>query len=302
MGLITGIAWTDHTHNEWIGCQKISQACENCYAEVSPPVRGHRAKGLELWGPPKTTARQLTGQKNRNQPLRWDKAARAAGVPARTFCASLADVFEDHPSLPPWRENLWKTVERTQALDWQLLTKRPGNIRSMVPAAWLGTPPKNVWYGTTVEDQRRARERIPALLAVPAVVRFLSVEPMLEAIDLRPYLYPEGTAGTCVDINGDWWHEPGSCPNCRPAISWVIVGGESGTKARPFNIAWARDIIAQCREAQVPVFMKQLGSNPIMEPGPITWPTMDSHGADPNEWPEDIRVREFPPVRRLTQD
>ena len=293
MGEKTGIAWTDHTHNEWIGCQRVSPACGGaagvggCYAEVSTPARVHRARGLELWGPPKTTARHLTSEDNRRKPFAWDRAAKRDGVRRRVFCSSLSDVFEDHPSLDAWRADLWRTVEACDGLDWQLLTKRPGNVRAMVPPAWLapGGWPAHVWVGTTVEDQKRADERIPHLLAVPARVRFLSCEPLLEAVDLREHLM-------------GYVHQDAK-------VSWVIVGGESGPGARPFDLAWARGIVAQCREAGVACFVKQMGDNPVGGCGsnPCGNCTSGScfkvklkahHGADPSEWPSDLQVQDFP--------
>jgi protein gp37 len=112
--------------------------------------------------------------------------------------------FEDHPTVEQERCKLWPLIEQTPMLNWVLLTKRPQNILQMVP--WSGAFPHNVWIGTSVENQRRANERIPVLLAVPAVVRFLSCEPLLEAVDLSAWL---------------------------PFLQWVIVGGESGAAARP---------------------------------------------------------------------
>jgi len=271
MGTTTGISWTDHTQNPWLGCQKVSPACENCYAEVSPPIRTNRANGLELWGPPSTTPRLRTGVKNWNLPLRWNRAAEKAGRRAQVFCASLSDVFEDHPMLPPWRADLWKLIEQTPWLNWQLLTKRPQNILSMIPRAWVETPRDNVWYGTTVEDQRRADERIPELLRVPGIVRFLSMEPLVSPVDITRYM---------------------GGPSC---IDWAIIGGESGPAARPFNLDWARSLIAQCRTEAVVIWLKQLGSRPELTPGPIAWPITDSHGSDQSEWPADLRVQQFPP-------
>lgn len=306
MGDKTGIAWTDHTHNEWIGCQRVSPACGGaagvggCYAEVSTPARVHRARGLELWGPPKTTARHLTSEDNRRKPFAWDRAAKRDGVRRRVFCSSLSDVFEDHPSLDAWRADLWRTVEACDGLDWQLLTKRPGNVRAMVPPAWLapGGWPAHVWVGTTVEDQKRADERIPHLLAVPARVRFLSCEPLLEAVDLREHLmgYVDD------DVSGGRYVR---LPHVTPYIhqdvkvSWVIVGGESGPGARPFDLAWARGIVAQCREAGVACFVKQMGDNAVVSVhdhlragGSLRF--CARAGQNPDEWPDDLQVREFP--------
>jgi protein gp37 len=172
--------------------------------------------------------------------------------------------------------------ETSRQLTWLLLTKRPENLLRLVPEDIL----LQSWIGTTVEDQRRAEERIPRLLATPASVRFVSCEPLLEAVSLASWLGSE-------------------------QISWVIVGGESGGHARPFEVRWARILLQQCRDAGVPFFMKQLGSN-VQHPNSDAWtrdPVRIEHqgtapyhrvllcaraGENPHEWPEDLRVREWP--------
>jgi len=302
MGEKTGIAWTDHTFNPWHGCVAVSEACKHCYAEVATPIRVKRARGLELWGPASTTARDRTSVANWNDVRRWDRAARAAGRRARVFCASLADVFEAHPMLPPWRADLWRVIEECDGLDWQLLTKRPQNIRAMVPPSWLESWPAHVWVGCTVENAARAAERIPLLLDVPARVRFLSCEPLAEALDLGPWLARAPVVGV---------------PASR-GLQWVIVGGESGSRARPFDVAWARAIVARCKAAGVACFVKQMGDQPFTTADDAaTWPSrvefshyidpklhpdrrfpvLGHHGADPSGWPADLRVQEFPEVR-----
>lgn len=267
MGAETGIAWCDHTHNEWIGCLKISAACASCYAEVSTPTRVLRAKGLEVWGPATTTARHRTSEANRRKPFAWNRAAKRDGVRRKVFCSSLSDVFEDHPMLAPWRADLWRTIEACDGLDWQLLTKRPESILRMVPESWLRAWPAHVWIGTTVEDQRRAEERIPHLLAVPARVRFLSCEPLLEAVDLSQWLFVDGEDDWCGcglgarAIIGEGVHRCAACGASEPAacgaISWIIAGCESGPGARPMNEAWVRALRDQCAAAGVPFFYKQ---------------------------------------------
>lgn len=174
MGAETKIEWCDHTFNPWIGCTKVSPGCANCYAAVNTFTRAQRAHGRELWGP--DAARHVTSEAKWREPIRWDAAAKAAGIRRRVFCASMADVFEDRPDLAEPRARLAYVIGKTPNLDWLLLTKRPENIARL----WItDVVPPNVWLGTTVEDQERADERIPHLLAVPAAVRFLSVEPLL---------------------------------------------------------------------------------------------------------------------------
>jgi hypothetical protein len=161
-------------------------------------------------------------------------------------------------------------------------------------------PFDNVWLGVSVEDQRAAIERIPLLLATPAAVRFLSCEPLLGQVDLIPYLYEEFEGTTMPDFESPR-------PSSR-GLSWVIVGGESGPHARNCDVVWIRDIIEACSSAGVAVFVKQLGSRPIV--GDLThWRSSarllpdssgyllqlkDDHGGNPGEWREDLRVQEFP--------
>jgi protein gp37 len=336
MGEQSKIQWTDHTFNPWIGCMKVSAGCKNCYAEQSTPVRVSRSNGLELWGA--GAARRPASEAMWKEPLKWNREAEAAGTSARVFCASLADVFEDRVDLDEHRVRLFDLIRRTPWLDWQLLTKRPQNVLALLTdaavlcerasagfddagntAAWLslwlaGHAPSNVWLGTTVENQEAADERIPRLLEVPAVVRFLSVEPMLGPVDLHGYMWPthwtwDGRFKTpeAALAAGAMAHRKRQALvlNGTPFVDWVIVGGESGPRARPFNIAWARSIVAQCDAADVPCFVKQMGARPTGE-----WPARkirlahpamrdvvalaSPKGGDMDEWPEDLRVRQMP--------
>lgn len=229
MGDTTAIAWTDHTFNPWVGCERVSPACQHCYAEAWA-----KRSGLVEWG--RNAERRVTSEANWRKPLRWNADAEAAGVPAKVFCASLADVFEDRPELAEPRARLFDLVQATPHLIWQLLTKRPQNVLHMVPAAWSTGWPANVWIGTTVEDQTRAIERIPHLLAIPAPVRFLSCEPLLGRIEVLPWM-----------VHG------------IRSIDWVICGGESGPGYRPLDLDHARALHFQCVSADVPFFFKQVG-------------------------------------------
>lgn len=230
----TGIEWTDHTFNPWWGCQKVSPGCSNCYAETLS-----KRFGKNIWGPPHATDRRLFGDKHWHEPVKWNARAKREGRRARVFCASMADVFEDHPQVGAARRRLFDLIEQTQALDWQLLTKRPENVRAMVPELWNLTGwPRNVWLGTSVEDQQRADERIPALLDTPAAVRFLSCEPLLGPVDL-------------VNMDAEPFHY---------GLDWVIVGGESGPGARPMHPDWARSLRDQCIAFGVPFLFKQWGA------------------------------------------
>lgn len=229
----SNIEWCDHTFNPWEGCQKVGPGCDNCYAEA----RDQRFTGGRHWGP--VAPRRRTSPSNWHQPVRWNLRAQTEGRRARVFCASLADVF-DNAVPPEWRDDLFRLIASTPHLDWLLLTKRPGNIAAMLPPSW-GAGWHNVWLGCTVVTQAEADRDIPKLLSVPAAVRFLSMEPLLGAVDLSRWL-----AGPYDD-------------NLSPWIDWVIVGGESGPNARPMLPDWARSIRDQCQRAGVPFLFKQWG-------------------------------------------
>lgn len=263
MGENTKIEWTDHTFNPVIGCMKVSDGCKHCYAEALMDKRYNRAQ----WGP--NTRRIRTSSSNWKKPLQWNANAKASGQRAKVFCASLSDVFEDHPDWTDPRRDLFQLIERTPHLDWLLLTKRPENIERLIVRAtgrydwaWLANYP-NVWIGTSVEDQDAADKRIPELLKVPAKVRFLSCEPLLSDVMLRRWVPPSKEG---------WAPSP---------IHWVIVGGESGQKARPMQIEWARSLRDQCQAAGVAYFCKQLGG-------------ISDKRHDLADFPEDLRIREFP--------
>lgn len=305
MGEQTGIGWTDSTINCWHGCSKVSAGCSHCYAEVSTPVRVKRAAGLELWGA--NAARSET--KGWEASLRsWghEVVRRANPAPWRIFGQSLSDTFEDRRDLDALRARFFRMLTgwEQRSLVFQLLTKRPENILRMVPPLWLTRWPAHVWIGATVEDQANADERIPHLLRVPAAVRFLSVEPQVGPVDLTDLVQrlPAGehhySALDC-DVSAEDDEEWGGA-----SVSWVIQGGESGGKARPFDLAWARSMRDQCRAAGVPYFLKQVGAYPIDEiqgenHRRVYKHFADSHGADESEWPADLRnCRAFPEVRR----
>ena len=232
MGKDTAIGWTDHTYNPWWGCTRVSPGCARCYAETFAKRTGHA-----VWG--QNAPRRTFGDKHWLEPLKWNRDAEAAGRPALVFCASMADVFEDHPEVVEERERLWRLIGQTQHLRWLLLTKRPENVLGMVPWFWLPPEgakvthwPDNVWVGTTVEDQQRAAERLDHLAFIPAPVRFLSCEPLLGPVDLTPWI---------------------------ASVDWIIAGGESGARHRPLNLDHARALRDQADAAGVPFFLKQIG-------------------------------------------
>lgn len=244
----TNIEWTDYTFNPWIGCTKVSPACDHCYAETQNDFRKWNAAG---WGP--HADRKRTSPANWRKPLSWNRKAEGAASRPRVFCASLADVFDNHRSiLPAWRDDLRQLIGDTPNLDWLLLTKRPQNMKRFAPWRW-GKYPHNVWIGTTVENQDEANRRIWPLLQTPARVRFLSCEPMLGPIDLTQVRNPYGETFNALT---------GEIPEIKGytlQLDWIIAGGESGAQARPTNPQWFRDLRDQCTATDTPFLFKQWG-------------------------------------------
>ena len=224
MAKFSKIEWTDHTFSGWIGCTKVSEACDDCYAEEGDKRWHWTPQG---WGPGKP--RHRTSNENWKQPLKWDREAAASGIRARVFCASLSDVF-DREVDPAWRSDLWDLIRQCPHLDWQLLTKRPQLIASYLPSDW-GSGWPNVWLGTSVENQLRADQRIPHLVAVPAVVHFLSVEPLLGAITFK------SLAG----------------------IEWIIVGGESGPTPRADGTTMGSGYSSAVQSREHPFLFQAMG-------------------------------------------
>lgn len=286
MGENTKIEWAHHTFNPWMGCTKVSAGCKNCYAEQQMDKHYKKVQ----WGP--SGKRLRTSKENWRKPIQWNKRAKESGIRYRVFCASLADVFEDKPDQPEmddWRADLMRLISATPNLDWLLLTKRPENVVAkinkaiklissddnaadlMVAMEWLGWVKHgatyalpNVWIGTSVEDQEQADRRIPELLKIPAKVRFLSMEPLLSPVNL-------GFFGTVPnDISVSYRH-------VREMIHWVIVGGESGTNARPMHPDWVRSIRDQCVDAGTPFLFKQWGE---FAPRTVNPPVMTESGME----------------------
>lgn len=282
------------TFNPWQGCIKISPGCANCYA-----LTLSNRWGKDVWGPgPK---RQRTSAANWKKPLQWNKQAANEGKRFKVFCASMADVFEDNPQLNDWRSDLWDLIELTPNLDWLLLTKRPENVlrmtRRWTPENYGPEWPANIWLGTSVENQEYADKRIPELLKIPAKIRFLSMEPLLGPVDIGRWLCCPWCGEGKEAIQDSWgeWYHPG--PIARPCptpetgrgaavknIDWVIVGGESGHRARPLHPAWVRSLRDQCQGAGVAFFFKQWG-----EYVPDDHWTGSIAGHRPHFWPGHIR-------------
>jgi protein gp37 len=279
MGENSKIAWTHHTFNPWWGCEKplvqiggkqvVSPECVSCYAETWDS----RCGGAH-WG--HTALRRFFGDKHWNEPLKWNRDARKAGERRRVFCLSMGDICEDRRDLDAQRERLWPLIEQTELLDWMLLTKRADLLQVLIPPRVWRLP--NVWPGVTAGTQAMANLRVPFLVRLkqcyPHLISWISSEPMLEWID---------------------WIEAGAGVLSVGRPDLIIFGGENGGRRRCCDLKWIRCGVKQCRMTGLRPFVKQLGSNPIE--GAHSIELRDRAGADPSEWPEDLRIREIPGVR-----
>jgi protein gp37 len=360
MSIKTGIEWTDSTWNPIRGCTRVSEGCRHCYAEVvaarfSGPGQAYEGLARRTsTGEARWTGKIMFVEKHLLDPLRWRE-------PRKIFVNSMSDLF--HEGVPDEElDRIFAVMALAHHHTFQVLTKRPERMRAYLSSSswprnigaaadaimdglrgsaksiaidatahhflWFENPDlnddrtyrfklkdeplRNVWLGTSVENQETADERIPILLDTPSAVRFLSCEPLLGPIE-----FPLPCAGS------RFWTD----------LHWVIVGGESGAKARPCDVSWIRSIVAQCAQAKVPCFVKQMGKwitgnhqgdgaagfdtgfvvnrwlfpdgsvfvPPIIgaraheRPGSaIAFGNCDTHGGNWNEWPRDLRVREFP--------
>lgn len=314
------IQWTDHTFNPWIGCRKVAPECAHCYAETLDRNRysktldgGSKESPVSHWG---GGPRHRTSASNWKQPLKWNRGADSArrkcgacglefescwnreratipcptcGADAiiprpRVFCASLSDWLDDENVPIEWLADLLSLIYQTPNLDWLLLTKRPQNWRGRLEEVrdwcikapgesdfdlhlfvhnWIARcdiePPANVWIGVSAGADQRAA------LDIPARIHFLSCEPMLRPMDTT---------------HAAWF-------------DWIIFGGESGSGARRCSTDWIRDGVKACRTSGSAAFVKQMGAN-CFDPTGEPLRLKDSHGGNMDEWPEDLRVREFP--------
>lgn len=301
----SAIQWTDHTFNPWEGCTKVAPECKNCYAETLVDHRFGRAK----WG--KGQPRRRTSAAHWKQPLAWNinhdpnhTHATLKFRRARIFCASLSDWLDEEVPIE-WLADLLLLIEKTPNLNWLLLTKRPQNwihriglASNLTQRKWLfdwahgDYIPDNIWIGVSAGADQKAA------LDIPAKIHFMSCEPMLHALDTT--------------------HAAG--------FAWIIFGGESGKNARACDVSWIRDGVAFCKANNIAAFVKQFGARPFenyegADPTPAeeaqwhrngwckisfadgsgrspvwskNYRLRDSHGGDMSEWPEDLRVRQFP--------
>ena len=327
---MTSIEWTDATWNPVRGCGRVSRGCEHCYAEgvarrfagAGQPYEG--LVRLDREGKPKAqwngTVRFVP--EHLADPMRWRK-------PRRVFVNSMSDLFHESLSFDQIAA-VFGVMAASPRHTFQVLTKRPERAREFF--TWIASndrcwrpdevaqlaarahvgdvvlhpikgtlrewpwPLPNVWLGVSVEDQATADERIPVLLTLPAAVRWVSYEPALGPVDFSRVKVPDAPSPPFHATALHAFRGFGAC------LDWIVVGGESGPGARPFDVAWARSTIEQCRAAGVPVFVKQLGACPVRTFGSLDAPGIYApehvrlrhhKGGDMSEWPEDLRVREF---------
>lgn len=308
---ISHIEWTDATWNPTTGCDRISPGCDNCYAlTMAKRLKGMGQAKYQTDGDPRTSGPGFglaVHQDALRLPLAWRK-------PKRIFVNSMSDLF--HDAVPAkFIAEVFAVMAATDH-SYQILTKRHGRMRTLLKSddfkvevnrqyvclpsdvptlrgyQW---PLPNVWLGVSAEDQYWADVRIHALLGTPAAVRFVSAEPLVGPIDLRNL---DAGRGRYIDsLHGDVKTASGEIyAACPGALDWVIVGGESGARARSMDEGWARSLVGQCRDAGTRVFVKQLGSGWARDTfvGGIAVAKNDPKGGDPDWWPTDLRVREYP--------
>lgn len=247
------------TFNIVWGCQKVGPGCEHCYA-----LTWAKRHGYDVWGPAKTTPRRVLSDDYWAQPLKWAKRARKLGVRQKVFCSSMADVFEDHPTVAEQRVRLWPLIEQTgDALDWLLLTKRPEHVEAAMPDDWRGRWPRCAWLGFSAENQEWFDRRWPVVAELKVAHRigvvFVSAEPLLGPLDVSAALTPQWYSVDRPPPPGIGFPETMQSARLRPRLDWVIAGGESGPRARPPHPDWFRSLRDQCQAAEVPYLFKQWG-------------------------------------------
>ncbi len=309
------IEWTDVTWNPIrvrdrktgkLGhyCELVSPGCAHCYASAFQP-----RFGLPRFGGPVNREARLQDlelfldTQVLKQPFHWKK-------PRRIFVCSMTDLFGEWVSTDDIND-VFRVMWKCQQHQFQVLTKRADRLRDYCSQRWGQfdgkdfPPAPNVWHGVSVESQQQAEKRIPPLLQTPAAVHFLSCEPLLGPLDLTRIWSPVDGAYFNA-FHGEYCGLDGWA-----SVDWVIAGGESGPQARPCDLAWLRSLRNQCRTAGVAFFCKQLGAAAHDPPNGIAGRNLhvpeeaeqlvslrlhDAKGANPDEWPEDLRVRQFPQI------
>lgn len=275
------IQWTDATWNIARGCTKVDEDCKYCYM--------YRDSFDNTCYNPLEVVRTKTVF---DLPLRLKE-------PSKIFTSSLTDFF--HPTIDSYRHEAWDIIRKSPQHTFQILTKRPERIEEHLPKDW-GEGWDNVWLGTSVGSQS-SYMRILNLLQAPAKVRFLSIEPMwgkVELTNINHQICPDDAFMKPLFGNKQWfnvlkgWMAHGQMGSDCPKLDWVIVGGESGNengkyKYRPCEIEWIENIVKDCKQSNVPVFVKQLGTHLAKQ-----MKLKDRHGGNIEEWPEHLQIRQFP--------
>jgi protein gp37 len=320
----TSIEWTDYNWNFLRGCSRVSEGCRNCYAEkIAARFSGEgqpyyglaqiiRTSGVDVQDGRISTSHathsRWTGEISFHedillQPLRWTK-------PRKVFVNSMSDLFHEKVS-DEMLDKAFAVMALTPQHTYQILTKRPermmryfGGIHDVLLERWWDAAPlrsrltdafdelplPNVWLGVSVEDQKTFEERWPLLASVPAAVRWLSCEPLLGPIDFFYYGGDWGDPISFSQLRGTDATDPDI-----PGVDWIVVGGESGSDARPCQIEWLSEIVNQCYVADVPVFVKQLGARPRQTGADsIYYRIEDRKGGNIDEFPDGLKIREFP--------
>ena len=308
----TGIAWTNATWNPVTGCTKVSQGCKHCYAEREWARLSANPKATAYFGRAFTDV--ACHEDRLDQPLRWQK-------PRRIFVNSMSDLFhEDVPDA--FIDQVFAVMALAERHTFQVLTKRPERLCDYLNAknrefligerampevskgdfGLLEWPIKNVWLGVSVEDQSTADERIPLLLQTPAALRWVSAEPLLSKIDLThleldPFNYYNALTGDTIMLDR-------TIIPMENTLSWVVAGGESGNFARELDSRFLYALVSQCKNAGTPIFVKQLGYRFMdldnafygagIEAADKGRKLISRAGANMEEWPEYLRVREWP--------
>lgn len=260
----TTIAWTavqdalgrwlrGFTFNPWQGCSKVSTECKHCYAEGMDV----RFWGGTHWG--QGARREMQSSAYWQKPLEWNRRALKLGVRLRVFCGSVCDWLEDREDLVEARQALLELIDRTPALDWLMLTKRPENLLRLT--TWRVMAPGNVWLGTSAGRQQALDLRLPQLQQLGAVVYFVSGEPLLGPMTLREY-----------------------------SIDWLLLGSERGPGARMPDDSWLDELLGESRHRQVPVFLKQWQT-----PGARAGVVMDMPEWNGRQWLEQPRAAGWQP-------
>ncbi len=279
------IEWTDEVWNPVTGCTKVSQGCKHCYAET---IAG-RFWATQYEPNPDGSARRFTDVRvhpeRLQEPLRWKK-------PRRVFVNSMSDLFHE-TIIEEFIDQVFEVMAKAEQHTFIILTKRALRMYWSMNHRYRFKHDfylPNVWLGVSVEDQKAANERVPVLLDTPAAVRFVSCEPLLGPVDLRwiPVLCSGNDNYSLNALTGEMFDQIDRSLWTNK-LNWVIVGGESGTGARPMKFEWARSLQMQCQEAGTAFFMKQIGSWWAEKLG------VRGKGGDMEFWAEDLRVREFPP-------